>query len=145
MPNPLRDNQVEAFAPGGAIAGQVRASEAVQRQALTAYLQTVQAAFRDVDDALVSVQKSRERLAAEGRRVEALGDYARLAKLRYDEGYASYIEVLDAQRSLFDAELQYVSVRSDVYTSLVNTYKAMGGGWVAQAQATADATDFPPQ
>jgi multidrug efflux system outer membrane protein len=130
---------------GGAIAGQVRASEAVQRQALTAYLQTVQAAFRDVDDALVSVQKSRERLAAEGRRVEALGDYARLAKLRYDEGYASYIEVLDAQRSLFDAELQYVSVRSDVYTSLVNTYKAMGGGWVAQAQATADATDFPPQ
>ncbi len=130
---------------GGAIAGQVRASEAVQRQTLTAYLQTVQAAFRDVDDALISVQKSRERLAAEGRRVQALDDYARLAKLRYDEGYASYIEVLDAQRSLFDAELQYVSVRGDVYTSLVNTYKAMGGGWIIQAQATANETDFPSQ
>jgi multidrug efflux system outer membrane protein len=96
-----------------------------------------------VDDALISVQKSRERLAAEGRRVQALDDYARLAKLRYDEGYASYIEVLDAQRSLFDAELQYVSVRGDVYTSLVNTYKAMGGGWVTQAQTTANETDFP--
>jgi multidrug efflux system outer membrane protein len=128
---------------GGAITGQVRASEAVQRQALTAYLQTVQSSFRDVDDALISVQKSRERLAAEGRRVQALGDYARLAKLRYNEGYASYIEVLDAQRSLFDAELQYVSVLGNVYTSLVNTYKAMGGGWVTQAQATANETDFP--
>ena len=128
---------------GGAITGQVRASEAVQRQALTGYLQTVQAAFRDVDDALISVQKTRERLVTEGRRVQALDDYARLAKLRYDEGYASYIEVLDAQRSLFDAELQYVSVRGDVYTSLVNTYKAMGGGWVMQAQATANETDFP--
>jgi multidrug efflux system outer membrane protein len=130
---------------GGAITGQVRASEAVQRQTLTAYLQTVQAAFRDVDDALISVQKSRERLAVEGRRVQALEDYARLAKLRYDAGYASYIEVLDAQRSLFDAELQYVSVRGDVYTAMVNTYKAMGGGWVIQAQATADATEVPSQ
>jgi multidrug efflux system outer membrane protein len=57
---------------------------------------------------------------------------------------ASCIEVLDAQRSLFDAELQYVSVRGDVYTSLVNTYKAMGGGWVIQAQASAGETDMPP-
>jgi len=128
---------------GGAITGQVRASEAVQRQALVAYLQTVQTAFRDVDDALVNVQKTREQLEAEGRRVQALRDYARLAKLRYDEGYASYIEVLDAQRSLFDAELQYVGVRGTVYTSLVNTYKAMGGGWIIQAQATADGTDTP--
>ena len=139
----LGGNALGPIFTGGAISGQVRASEAVQRQALTGYLQTVQAAFRDVDDALISVQKSRERLVAEGRRVQALGDYARLAKLRYDEGYASYIEVLDAQRSLFDSELQYVSVRGDVYTSLVNTYKAMGGGWVMQAQATANETDFP--
>lgn len=130
---------------GGAISGQVRASEAVQRQALVGYLQTVQAAFREVDDALISVQKSREQLEAEGRRVQALLDYAHLAKLRYDEGYASYIEVLDAQRSLFDAELQYVSVRGSVYTSLVNTYKAMGGGWVIEAQRSADAVDYPPE
>jgi len=128
---------------GGAITGQVRASEAVQRQALVSYLQTVQTAFRDVDDALISVRKLREQLAVEGRRVQALEDYARLAKLRYDEGYASYIEVLDAQRSLFDAELQYVGVRGDLYTSLVNTYKAMGGGWVIEAQTTADETGLP--
>jgi multidrug efflux system outer membrane protein len=129
---------------GGAISGQVRASEAVQRQTLVGYLQTVQSAFREVDDALISVQKSREQLAAEGRRVAALADYARLARVRYDEGYSSYIDVLDAQRSLFDAELQYVTVQGDVYTSLVNTYKAMGGGWIIDAQATANETDFPP-
>lgn len=130
---------------GGAISGQVRASEAVQRQALVGYLQTVQGAFREVDDALISSRMSHEQLTAEGRRVQALTDYARLAKLRYDEGYASYIEVLDAQRSLFDAQLQYVSVQGDVYTSLINTYKAMGGGWIIQAQTTADETDIPPR
>ena len=127
----------EALGPiftGGAISGQVRASEAVQRQALVGYLQTVQTAFREVDDALVNVQKSREQLAAEGRRVAALAEYARLAKLRYDEGYASYIEVLDAQRFLFDAKLQYVAVQGDVYASLIGTYKAMGGGWIIEAQ-----------
>ena len=113
---------------GGGISGQVRASEAVQRQALVSYLQTVQTAFREVDDALISVQKSREQLAAEGRRVAALADYARLARLRYDGGYASYIEVLDAQRFLFDAQLQYVAIQGDLYASLIGTYKAMGGG-----------------
>lgn len=125
---------------GGAVSGQVRASEAVQRQALIGYLQSVQTAFQEVDDALISVQKAREQLAAEGRRVEALADYARLAKMRYDEGYSSYIEVLDAQRSLFDAQLQYVGVQGDLYIALVNTYRAMGGGWIIQAQATADET-----
>jgi multidrug efflux system outer membrane protein len=127
---------------GGAISAQVRASEAVQRQALIAYLRTVQGAFREVDDALISVQKAREQLAAEDRRVRALNNYAHLAKLRYNEGVAAYIEVLDAQRSLFDAELQYLRVRGDVYTFLVNTYKAMGGGWVVKAEAVANQADL---
>ena len=129
---------------GGRISAELRASEAVQRQTLVGYLQTVQGAFRDVDDALISVQKSREQLVVEGRRVAALSDYARLANLRYFEGYTSYIDVLDAQNKLFDAQLQYVNVQSDVYGSLVNTYKAMGGGWIVQAEETADAVDFPP-
>jgi len=128
---------------GGAVSAQVRASEAVQRQALVGYLQTVQGAFQEVDNALISVQKTREQLAAEGRRVKALNDYARLALVRYNEGYSSYIDVLDAQRSLFDAELQYVAVQGTVYTSLVDTYKAMGGGWVIEAEGVANQTDFP--
>jgi multidrug efflux system outer membrane protein len=130
---------------GGRISAEVRASEAVQRQALIGYLRTIQNAFREVDDALVGVQKSREQLLAQGRQVQALATSARLAKLRYDEGYASYIEVLDAQRFLFDAELQYVAVQGGVYTSLVDTYKAMGGGWIIEAQRSADEIDFPPR
>ena len=128
---------------GGRISAQVRASEAVQRQTLVGYLQSIQTAFREVGDALITVQKSREQLISQGRRVDALSDYARLARLRFDEGYASYVEVLDAQRFLFDAELQYVAVQGDVYASLIGTYKAMGGGWVIEAQRDVDETDFP--
>lgn len=129
---------------GGRLTGEVAASEAVQRQVLNGYLKAVQGAFREVDDALINVQKSREQLAAEGRRVDALNNYARLAKMRYDEGYSSYIDVLDAQRQLFTAELQYIAVQGDVYASLVSTYKAMGGGWIEIAKKSADETDFPP-
>lgn len=128
---------------GGAVSGQVRASEAVQRQALTGYLQAVQGAFRDVDDALVGVARTREQLIAEGRRVAALNDYSRLATVRYNEGYASYIEVLDAQRSLFDAELQYVGVQGDLFGALIDTYKAMGGGWIVEAESLADGGEQP--
>ena len=53
--------------------------------------------------------------------------------------------MLDAQRFLFDAELQYVEVQGDVYASLVSAYKAMGGGWVIEAQRDADEIDFPAE
>jgi multidrug efflux system outer membrane protein len=128
---------------GGRLSAEVAATEAVQRQALTGYLKAVQNGFREVEDSLISVQKFREQLKAEGNRVDALKNYARLAMLRYNEGYASYIEVLDAQRELFNAELQYIAVQGNVYTALVSTYKAMGGGWVDIAQKSADKVDFP--
>jgi multidrug efflux system outer membrane protein len=130
---------------GGRISAQVRASEAVQRQTLMNYLQTVRTAFQEVNDGLISVQKRREQLEARGRKVQALADYARLANLRYDEGYADYLEVLDAERSLFDDQIQYVRLQSYVYEELVATYKAMGGGWIIEAQNTADEVDFPPE
>jgi multidrug efflux system outer membrane protein len=130
---------------GGRISAQVRASEAVQRQTLMNYLHTVQTAFKEVNDGLINVQKRREQFEARGRRVQALTDYARLANLRYDEGYADYLEVLDAERSLFDDQIQYVRLQSYVYEELVATYKAMGGGWIIEAQNTADEVDFPQE
>lgn len=117
----------------GLIEGLVAQSEARQRQLLANYERTIQTAFREVDDALIDTRKSRERLSAQARRVAALQDYARLATLRYDNGYTSYLEVLDALRSLFEAELDYADTYGQVFTALVNTYKAMGGGWVAHA------------
>ena len=119
---------------GGQLTGQLRASEAVQRQVLTGYLQTVQNAFREVDDALVSTQKRREELEAQRRQVDALKEYERLAQINYDEGQVSFIEVLDAQRKLFDAELIYTQGYNDVYASLIAMYKVMGGGWVLEAE-----------
>jgi len=121
------------FTAGG-IAGQVRQAEARQQQALFSYQQAIQTAFRDVDNALVASRKSREQLAAQGRQVEALRTYARLARLRYDNGYTSYIEVLDAERSLFNAELSYTQTQGAVAIAMIDVYKAMGGGWVTEAE-----------
>jgi multidrug efflux system outer membrane protein len=128
---------------GGRLTGQLRASRAVQRQVLNGYLLTVQTAFREVDDALISIQKRREELAAQGRQVDALQEYTRLAQLNYDEGQVSYIEVLDSQRQLFDTELIYAQTKNEVYASLIGMYKAMGGGWVLDAEAIANEVDYP--
>jgi multidrug efflux system outer membrane protein len=120
---------------GGAIAGQVKAAEAVREQSLMIYQQTIQAAFRDVDDSLVDQKRTREQLDALKMQVGSLREYARIARLRYENGYTSYIEVLDAERSLFNAELQYAQTQGVLFQALVNLYKAMGGGWVVEADA----------
>ncbi|QOT77504.1 efflux transporter outer membrane subunit [Cupriavidus basilensis] len=118
----------------GNISGQVRQAEAQQQQALFAYQKAIQVAFQEVEDALVSLQKTREKLVVQGRQVEALRTYARLARLRYEGGYTSYIEVLDAERSLFNAQLSYAQAQGTVFASSVALYKAMGGGWVVDAE-----------
>jgi multidrug efflux system outer membrane protein len=122
---------------GGNIRGQVAIAEARQQQALFAYREAIQSAFQEVDDALIADHKSREELAAQTQGLEALRTYTRLARLRYDNGYSSYLEVLDAERALFSAELDYARVRSDTYFALIDLYKAMGGGWVVEASAAA--------
>jgi len=118
----------------GSISGQVSQAEAQQQQALFQYQQAIQVAFQEVDDSLISVQKSREQLVVQGRQVEALRTYARLARLRFEGGYTSYIEVLDAERSLFNAQLSYTQTNGLVFNSLIGLYKAMGGGWVVEAE-----------
>jgi multidrug efflux system outer membrane protein len=117
----------------GAIGGQVEAAEAIQRQALLQYQQSIQTAFREVEDALIDQRRSREGLEIQTRQVESLLTYARFARLRFENGYTSYIEVLDAERSLFDAELARAQTTGVLFQSLVNLYKAIGGGWVIEA------------
>ena len=122
---------------GGGISGQVSVAEARQQQSLLAYQRAIRTAFRDVENALIASQKSREALAAQEERVDAMRDYARLANLRYDNGYSGYLEVLDAERGLFSAELDYTQAKSDTYFALVDLYTTMGGGWVVDAAALA--------
>ena len=118
----------------GSISGQVTQAEAQQQQALFQYQKSIQVAFQEVADALVSLQKTREQLVVQGSQVDALRTYARLARLRFEGGYTSYIEVLDAERSLFNAQLTYAQTQGVVFTSAVSLYKAMGGGWVTDAE-----------
>jgi len=116
----------------GAIEGQVQTAEAFQREALANYQQTILNAFRETNDALVGALKKREESAAQAKRVASLREYARLSRLKFDNGYAGYLEVLYAENELFAAELAAVRSQADRYTQLVNVYKAMGGGWVGQ-------------
>ncbi len=118
----------------GAIGGQVEAAEAIQRQALIQYRQSIQTAFREVEDALIDQRRSREELDIQTRQVESLRTYARFARLRFENGYTSYIEVLDAERSLFDAELARAQTAGVLFQALVNLYKAMGGGWIIEEE-----------
>ncbi|HHE74080.1 MAG TPA: RND transporter, partial [Desulfobacteraceae bacterium] len=125
----------------GRIGGEVKAAEAYQKQALEIYLKTIQNAFREVEDALVDRTKTGKRLEALGRQVKALQKYDRLAWMRYDEGYTSYLEVLDAERSLFSVELSYVSGQNALLRAIVNIYKTMGGNWIEAAVQT---VELPP-
>ena len=119
---------------GGAISGQVRAAEAFQQQSLVRYQQVIQNAFRETEDSLVDQRKTKEQLETLKQQVGSLTDYARIARLRYDNGYTSYIEVLDAERSLFNAELTYAQTQGVLFQAMINLYKAMGGGWITEAE-----------
>jgi multidrug efflux system outer membrane protein len=114
-------------------AGQIRAgvqvAEARQQAALAAYQQAIQNAFREVDDALISVAKLREQLAAEEANVTAESKRLELSRLRYEGGVSSYSDVLDAERFLFSAELDAVTTRADLLSSIAQLYKSLGGGW----------------
>jgi outer membrane protein, multidrug efflux system len=118
----------------GRISSQVKVTEAVQQQYLYQYQQTIQTAFREVNDSLADQDLTRRQLEAQKQRVLALRTYADLARIRFDNGYSSYIEVLDAERSLFDVELTYVQTQGTLFQALINLYKAMGGGWVTEAE-----------
>jgi len=102
------------------------------------YQQTVRIAFREVLDALESRSATSERLVAQDQQITALRETARLAQRRFDEGYSDYLEVLDAQRSLFTVELSRVTTQQQRLRALVQLYKALGGGWQVDALAQAE-------
>jgi len=128
----------------GNIEGQVLAAEGGQQQALLSYQQTIQNAFADVEDALVSYQSQGQQLEALGRQLGALKTYVRLAQLQFDAGYTDYLTVLDANRNLFSSELVATSTRAGTFAAMVGIYQAMGGGWVTVAAERAGGTVPPP-
>jgi multidrug efflux system outer membrane protein len=124
-----------------ALGYQVKAAEAQGNQAIAQYIKTILQAFQEVEDSLITVQKTREQREAQEQQVEALQSALRLADLRYQGGRANYLDVLTAQRALFDAELSLAQTRRNQLVSVVQLYKALGGGWSPGPAATGKATE----
>jgi outer membrane protein, multidrug efflux system len=114
---------------GGALRGNLRVAESQHQQALIAYRQAIQRAFGDVSDALIGYQKFHEVRLRQEDTVADLQESVRLSNMRYTGGTTTYLEVLDGQRSLFSAELTLAQARGTEYQSLVQIYRALGGGW----------------
>ena len=114
---------------GGRLKSNVRFTQAERDFFLTDYEKTVQNAFREVSDSLIAHRKVREVRTQRELLVETLRDRARLAYLRYNGGVSNLLEALDADRNLFDAELSLAQARRDELVTVVQLYKALGGGW----------------
>jgi outer membrane protein, multidrug efflux system len=114
---------------GGALRGNLKAAESEHQQALLAYREAIQHAFGDVSDALIGYQKLHEVRLRQENTVADLQESVRLSNMRYTGGTTTYLEVLDGQRSLFDAELTLAQARGNEYQSLVQLYRSLGGGW----------------
>jgi outer membrane protein, multidrug efflux system len=108
---------------------QQQAVEAQARQALAQYEKTLLVAFREVEDALVAVRTARDQSQAQEAQVNALRSALHLAELRYKGGVSNYLDVLTSKRSLFDAELSLAATHRLHLVSIVQLYKALGGGW----------------
>ncbi|CUI17368.1 putative outer membrane efflux protein, NodT family [Candidatus Protochlamydia naegleriophila] len=127
-------NLLQPIFTGGRISSTVDLAKAQKAFAYYNYQQTILNAFKEVDDALVSHQKSKELVIVQKDSVAVLKDYLRLAQLQYDNGQTDYLSVLDAERKLFAAQLALAQAQADVFLTLVNLYKALGGGWVIDAE-----------
>src|SRR6185437_10021545 len=113
----------------GQLRNNVRLTEAQQREALAGYRKTIQVAFQEVSNALTDYEKNREQRSQEELLVKALQDTDRLSTARYKGGLDSYLQVLDAQRNEFAGELSLAQLRKNELLSIVQLYRALGGGW----------------
>jgi len=118
---PLLNGQVLGF--------QQDAAEAQAKQTLAQYEQSILIAFREVEDTLIAVRTARTQNDAQQQQVTALQSALKLAELRYKGGLANYLDVLVSRRNLFEAELAMTGSRRLHLVSVVQLYKALGGGW----------------
>ena len=122
-------NLVMPLLDAGRHSAQVDQASARQKQAVASYQKTVQTAFKEVNDALVTLRESGEKEKAQAIQAEAAKKVLELTQYRYEAGYSGYLELLDAQRSANDAQLNYLNSRQTRLTSTVDLFKSLGGGW----------------
>lgn len=127
----------------GRLKSQVEIQDAVREQALISYEKAVLTALQEVENALVSLARSRERAQALGEAADAARSAADMARLRYGSGLIDFQSVLDTERSVRTIEDSLASARADGVLALIRLYKAMGGGWSAQAKPAPAVKDTP--
>jgi multidrug efflux system outer membrane protein len=115
----------------GRTSARVDQAKAINQQSLIAWQDSLQTAYKEVRDALVSLREYGEEEKAQSTRVDRAEKAMAIARLRYEAGHTGYLEVLDAQRSLNDAQLAAIGVRQARLSSSVGLFKALGGGWKA--------------
>jgi len=128
---------------GGRIEANIKETEAMQRRLLVAYQRVIQAALGEVENSLVYHRKTGERLDALARQIQALRESAVLIRKRQLGGQVSMLEVFDAERVVLDAELVQARTAVDTFTSVIAVYKAMGGGWIVEAEKLGSAAGAP--
>jgi outer membrane protein, multidrug efflux system len=114
---------------GGRLRAEVDAVRAREQQALAQYQKTVQVAFGEVREALVAQSRTREVFAAEDERVAALRETLRLARIRFENGLSSQLEVIDAERNLLQAELNRIDALRAQRAAIADVVRTLGGGW----------------
>jgi multidrug efflux system outer membrane protein len=114
---------------GGRLRGNLKLAEARFEESVAFYRQTVQGAFRDVSDGLIAYQRTREFREKQEERTQSNRDATAMANIRYDGGVTSYLEVLYNENELFNAELGLAQARRNELLSVVQLYRALGGGW----------------
>jgi multidrug efflux system outer membrane protein len=124
---------------GGGLTAAVDQAEARRDQSFANYELVIQNAFRDVEDSLADLRYTAELRDTVEQRVATLQRSVELANLRYENGYSDYLDVLDAERNLFSAQLQLASARGDHERALVDLYRALGGDWAASPPSSAQA------
>lgn len=135
----LLDNPLRLWSIGGSILApllnrqalnaQVDVSMSQRNQALYTYEKTVRNAFKEVNDSLDAITRLGEQLTELAGQVDVAQETLRIAQNRYHNGYSSYLDVLDAQRTLFSAQLSAVQVKNNLLLAQVDLYRALGGGW----------------
>ncbi|MEK6398041.1 MAG: TolC family protein, partial [Terriglobus sp.] len=114
---------------GGKIRGQYELSKQQKEEMILSYQKSILTAFRDTSNALIAVNKTRTAREEQQKLVAAAQDSTRLARVRYQAGAATYLEVLTTDSNLFSAQLNLISAQQSEATSLVTLYQALGGGW----------------
>ena len=135
----LLDNPLRLWSIGGSILApllnrqalnaQVDVSMAQRNQALYSYEKTVRNAFKEVNDSLDAITRYGEQLSELQGQEEVAQETLRIAQNRYNNGYSSYLDVLDAQRTLFSTQISVVQVKNNLLLAQIDLYRSLGGGW----------------